>query len=100
MGASQRPHAGSLRFYDSDHSLARIVAAFLHEGFETSSPGIVIATAGQRDEVVRELTARSYDAVALQQSRDLLLLDGENMLSTFMWTGSPTRRSSEMRRAM
>lgn len=88
-GSSPPTESRSLRFYDSDLSLARIVAEFLREGFERGSPGIVIATPGQRDELVRELTARSYDVVALQESRDLVLLDGEDTLSTFMVDGKP-----------
>jgi hypothetical protein len=81
--------SGSVRFYDSERSLARIVADFLVEGFETGSPAMVIATAGQREAIVRELTARSRDVAALQASGDLALLDGEQVLSTFMVDGRP-----------
>lgn len=88
-GSSPPTEHRSLRFYDSDQSLARFVAEFLGEGFDRGSPGVVIATAAQRDELVRELTARSYDVAALQKSRGLVLLDGEEALSTFMVDGNP-----------
>jgi hypothetical protein len=82
----------AVRFYESDRSLARIVAQFLHEGFDGGSPGIVVATANLRAAIIRELTDRSLDVVELQRSRDLLLLDAEETLSTFMMDGRPDAR--------
>jgi hypothetical protein len=79
----------AVRFYDSDTALARIVAEFLHEGFDVGSPGIVVATANQRAEIVRELTDRSLDVTELQRSHDLVLLDAEETLSTFLMDGKP-----------
>ncbi len=82
----------AVRFYESDRSLARIVAEFLHEGFDGGSPGIVVATAGQRAEILRELTGRSLDVAELQRSHDLLLLDAAETLSAFMIDGKPDAR--------
>ena len=79
----------AVRFYESERSLARIVAEFLKEGFDGGSPGIVVATATLRAEIVRELTDRSLDVVELQRSHDLLLLDAKETLSTFMMDGQP-----------
>ena len=92
-GSSSAPaehHA--VRFYENDKSLARIVAGFLHEGFDSGSPGIVVATANQRAEILRELNDRSCDVVALERSHDLVLLDAEETLSTFMTDGKPNAR--------
>jgi hypothetical protein len=92
-GSSSAPaehHA--VRFYENDKSLARIVAGFLHEGFDSGSPGIVVATANQRAEILRELNDRSCDVVALERSQDLVLLDAEETLSTFMTDGKPNAR--------
>ena len=99
-GSSGPTEYRSHRFYDSDQSLARIVAEFLQEGFAIGSPAIVIATAGQRAEIARELTDRSFDVAALQRSRNLVLLDGEEVLSTFMVDGRPDARTfrDEIRR--
>jgi hypothetical protein len=88
----QSPHCHAVRFYDDDESLARIVAKFLAEGLEAGAPGIVIATAAQRAAVIRALTARSVNVDELQRSRDLLLLDAEDTLSTFMVDGRPDAR--------
>ena len=79
----------AVRFYENDTALARIVAQFLHEGFNAGSPCIVVATPNERAEIVRELTERLLDVGALQRSRDLVLLDAEETLSTFMTRGQP-----------
>jgi DcmR-like sensory protein len=82
----------AVRFYDNDKALARIVAEFLDDGFERGSPGIVVATANQRAEILRELKKRSCDVVALERSQDLVLLDAEETLATFMVRGKPNAR--------
>src|ERR671922_277964 len=82
----------AVRFYENDKSLARIVAEFLHEGFDLGSPGLVVATAVQRAAIIRELTSRSVDVVELQRSHDLLLLDAKETLATFMVDGKPDAR--------
>jgi hypothetical protein len=82
----------AVRFYESEKSLARIVAEFLHEGFDGGSPGIVVATADLRAAILQELTDRSLDVVELQRSHDLLLLDAEETLSAFMTGGQPDAR--------
>jgi hypothetical protein len=82
----------AVRFYENDASLARIVAEFLHEGFEHGSPGIVVATPNERSEILRALTDRSFDVVAMQQSNDLVLLDAEETLPNFMVDGKPDAR--------
>lgn len=79
----------AVRFYESDKSLARIVAEFLAEGFDAGGVGIVVATAVQRAAIIRALTDRSVDVVELQRSHDLLLLDARETLSTFMVDGNP-----------
>lgn len=79
----------AVRFYESEKSLSHIVAQFLSEGFAAGNPGIVVATPAQRAAIVRELVARSLDVVQLQRSDDLVLLDAEETLSTFMTNGEP-----------
>jgi hypothetical protein len=82
----------AVRFYENDRSLARIVVDFLQEGFDGGHPGIVVATSDQRFEIARELKSRSFDLLALERSHDLLLLDAEQTLSTFMTNGKPNPR--------
>jgi MEDS: MEthanogen/methylotroph, DcmR Sensory domain len=87
----QHPHA--VRFYESDRSLAVIVAEFLHAGFTDNQPGIVVATPTQRAAVLRELHGRSLDVVELQRSQTLLMLDARDTLATFMIDGKPDEAS-------
>jgi hypothetical protein len=82
LAAPARHHA--VRFYDSDKSLAHIVAQFLGDGLAAGEPGIVVATPAQRAAIVKELVARSLDVVTLQRSGDLVLLDAQDTLSGFM----------------
>jgi hypothetical protein len=91
-----------VRFYEDDQSLARIVAEFLGAGFDAGSPAVVLVTPGQRTAIVRELLRRRIDALALQQSHDLLFLDAEEQLSAFMIDGSvdAARFSEQMRDAI
>ena len=79
----------AVRFYESERSLAQIVAEFLIEGFADSHPGIVVATPGMRAALVIELGARSVDVVELQRSGQFLLLDANEQLAVFMADGQP-----------
>ncbi len=87
MDVTDRYHA--VRFYENERSLSRIVADFVRDGLADGNPGIVIATPTQRGAILRALIARSLDVVKLQHSRDLVLLDGNETLSTFMTNGQP-----------
>jgi len=78
-----------VRFYDSERSLAKIVAEFLLEGFADSHPGIVVATPALRAAIVLDLAGRSADVVELQRSGQFLLLDCNEQLAAFMTDGQP-----------
>jgi len=79
----------AVRFYESERSLALIVADFLSEGFADWHPGIVVATPAMRAALVLELSARSLDVVELQRSGRFLLLDARELLGLFMIDGQP-----------
>src|SRR5688572_30182476 len=83
------PAYHAVRFYESDRALARIVAAFLSDGFNAGNPGIVVATPSQRASIIRELSVRSLEVAQLQQSNDLVLLDAHDTLAVFMESGKP-----------
>jgi hypothetical protein len=85
--STRRYHA--VRFYDNAKSLSQIVAAFLSEGFAADHPGIIVGTPTHRAGILRELVAAGVDVVAAQRSGDLVLLDAEETLSTFMTQGNP-----------
>jgi hypothetical protein len=79
----------AVRFYESERSLALIVAEFLSEGFADWHPGLVVATPGMRAALVLELSAHSLDVVELQRSGRLQLLDAREVLGQFMIDGQP-----------
>ena len=79
----------AVRFYDSPESLCRIVAGFLADGLRTGEPALMIATPGHRVGIVEALRARRFDVEALEAAGDLLLLDAEDLLATFMVEGMP-----------
>jgi MEDS: MEthanogen/methylotroph, DcmR Sensory domain len=77
-----RYHA--VRFYENEKSLAQMVAEFLADGLNDGEPGMVVATPAQRAAISRALIVRGVDVVSLQRSGDLVLLDAEDTLSSFM----------------
>ena len=81
------PGYHAVRFYESDRSLAAIVANFLGEGIADGQPAIVVATAAQRAAIVRALVAKDFDVVHLKRSNNLLLVDAERTLDMFMTNG-------------
>lgn len=86
---STNGHYHAVRFYENEKSLSQIVAEFLGDGLSTGVPAIVIATPAQRAAIVRELVARDVDVLRVRCSGDLVLLDADETLSTFMRNGMP-----------
>lgn len=82
-------HFHAVRFYEDEESLYRIVADFVGEGLTAGQPAIVIATPVHRDAIARGLQAMSFDVSRLQANGELLMLDAEETLSTFMKDGFP-----------
>ena len=74
----------AVRFYENEKSLAQMVAEFLADGLNDGEPGMVVATPAQRAAISRALVTRGVDVVSLQRSSDLVLLDAEDTLSSFM----------------
>ena len=85
-------HFHAVRFYDSPESLCRIVAEFLAEGLRERQPALAIATPEHRTGIADALRAGGIDVHGLLASGDLLLLDAEETLATFMVDGMPDAR--------
>jgi DcmR-like sensory protein len=86
-------HMHSVRFYDTDSALCRLVAEFIGDGLAAGQPAVVIATPEHRDGIAHGLRALSLDADHLRDDGELLLLDADETLSTFMRDGSPDAAS-------
>lgn len=83
-------HFHAVQFFESDEALCPIVAQFVGEGFVAGEPAVIIAPQRYREQIVQELSSRSFDLKKLQGTRgDLLLLDARDMLSTFMEKDKP-----------
>jgi hypothetical protein len=85
-------HFHAVRFYEDAASLARMVAGFLAEGFIAGQPGIVIATPEHRHAVTRQLLIMGFNLDELKSQRQLLVLDANETLATFMVDGMPSAR--------
>ncbi len=83
------PRHHAVQFYGADSNLFTTVANFLAEGLVTGQPGIVIATEPHRQAILQQLAARLIDVDAARRLGDLVMLDAEQMLTTFMVGGVP-----------
>jgi hypothetical protein len=83
-----RHHA--VQFYGNDAELLKTVGVFLGEGLVAGQPAVVIATESHRKAVEGELSARFIDVERARRLGDLVLLDAEETLATFMVDGVPT----------
>jgi hypothetical protein len=87
---TRRPgHFHAVKFYDSSESLGRIAAEFLGEGLASRQRALVIVTPRHRKRILAELHARHFDVEALEANGDLVLLDADTMLGSFMVGGRP-----------
>jgi hypothetical protein len=87
---TRRPgHFHAVKFFDSSESLGRIAAEFLGEGLASRQRAMVIVTPRHRKRILAELQARHFDVKALEADGDLVMLDADAMLGSFMVGGRP-----------
>jgi len=84
-------HFHAVRFYDDEPSLCRIVANFLREGLALGQPALLIATPEHAQGIVAELRARELDIKQLLASTQVVIVDADAALSSFMVRGAPDR---------
>lgn len=91
---SKRIHAHhhAVQFYGDEIELFKTIGTFLIEGLVANQPAVVIATPPHRQAIEDELTARLIDVARARQLGDLVLLDAEETLATFMHQGIPDPR--------
>ena len=82
-------HFHAVRFYEDEESLYRIVADFVGDGLAAGQPAIVIATPLHREEISAGCRRCRSTSDRLRANGELLLLDAEQTLSTFMKDGFP-----------
>jgi hypothetical protein len=92
------PHEHAVQFYGNDAELLKTVGTFLSEGLVAGQPAIVIATPDHRIAIEKALEAHLIDVAAAKRLGDLVMLDAEETLTTFMVDHSPV--GSLFRRSM
>lgn len=87
---TRRPgHFHAVKFYDSSESFNRIAAEFLGEGLASQQRALVIATPSHRKGILAQLRARHFDVLSMEAAGDLVMLDVESMLASFIVGGRP-----------
>lgn len=92
MAAQQdgrRGHFHAVRFYEDDASLCRLVAEFAGDGLAAGEPVVIIATAAHADGIKAGLATLAFDPASRESHGELLFLDADQALATFMKDGAP-----------
>lgn len=86
MEVNDRVHAHhhAVQFYGSEESLIATVGGFISEGLIAGQPGILIATPAHIKAVLEELGHRLIDVEQARRIGDLVCMDAEETLATFM----------------
>jgi CheY-like chemotaxis protein len=82
-------HFHAVCFYEDAQSLSRTVAGFIAQGFIAGDAAIVIATPTHRAAIQEELTAIDVDPQKRIAQGELLILDAQEVMDSFMVGGLP-----------
>lgn len=82
-------HQHAVQFYGDSTELLKTVETFLTEGLTIGQPAIVIATPEHRIAIERALEEHLVDVAASKRLGDLVMLDAEETLATFMVDNAP-----------
>jgi hypothetical protein len=88
-------HFHAVRFYEDAASLAKMVAGFVAEGLIAGQPGIIIATPDHAYAITEQLLAMGFNLDQLKGQNNLLLLDANETLDSFMVDGMPNAKRFE-----
>jgi MEDS: MEthanogen/methylotroph, DcmR Sensory domain len=83
------PHDHAVQFYADPAELFERVGTFLSEGLAAGQPAIVIATPEHGVAIERALEAHLIDVAHARRLGDLVMLDAEETLGTFMVDHAP-----------
>ena len=82
-----RHHA--VQFYSDEVELFTTIGTFLSEGLVTGQPAIVVATPDHTSAIQDALGSHLIDVARARHFGDLVMLDAEDTLGTFMHKGMP-----------
>ena len=90
--AREREHRHAVQFYTDDTELYRTVAAFIAEGLVNGQPAVTIMTGDHAANVEQVLRTKFIDIGEARRLGDLVMLDAEETLNSFMVGGMPDER--------
>jgi hypothetical protein len=82
-------HRHAVQFYGDESELFRTIGTFLTEGLVSGQPAIVVATPAHTDAIAATLNSHRIDVARARHLGDLVMLDAEETLGTFMHGGMP-----------
>jgi len=82
-------HHHTVQFYGDETELYKTIGLFLSEGLVAGQPAIVIATPDHNTAIQDALGAHLIDVARARHLGDLVMLDAEDTLGTFMHNGMP-----------
>lgn len=83
------PHDHVVAFYESEAFLVQSVVRFLAPALRAGDNAIVVETRDHRDQLESALAAEGIDVTAATRSHQLLAVDADELLTSFMVAGSP-----------
>lgn len=83
------PHDHYVQFYETAQFLCEAVSRFVHEGFTSSTPVVLIAVREHSEAVRHRLSAAGYNYDRAVRDGDIVCLDAHDALGTFMINGMP-----------
>ena len=84
-------HHHAVQFYGDETELFKTIGTFLSEGLVSGQPAIVIATPDHAVAIQDALGAHLIDVARARHLGDLVMLDAEETLGTFMHDGTPDK---------
>ena len=82
-------HHHAVQFYRDEVELFKTIGTFLSEGLVAGQPAIVIATPAHAAAIAEALASHLIDVSRARHHGDLVMLDAEDTLGTFMHNGVP-----------
>jgi hypothetical protein len=87
MKAAPHIHDHLVQFYESEHFLCESVCRFIHEGLRKNAAIVIVARPKMREAVRNRLVDAGIDFDASCRSGDIIALDAEQTLNTFLIGG-------------
>src|SRR5687767_7163074 len=84
-------HHHAVQFYGDETELFKTIGTFLSEGLVSGQPAIVIATPDHAAAIQDALSSHLIDVARARHLGDLIMLDAEETLGTFMHNGTPDK---------